>query len=262
MGKYEPLRDYLAGRSGDEERMTFAELERLVGPLPDSALKHRAWWANDSKSQALAWQAAGWHVVSVNQLSHEVVFARGAKSGRSRTQRPALSANVHAAGGSVATRRSRFLDLGPVWISAIGTLLAALIAGIGLLLSNSAGSKPGQSTPAPLTGTILAPANVPPRVGLCSQQLSIGADGNAGPISCSNGDLNQLAWQYLASNHLNVMALGSDALPDQILRAMCGDLKSGGSTKPIELNAYNISALYYGWKFGISPGQEFMDGNC
>ncbi len=83
MGKYEPLRDYLAGRSGDEQPMTFSQVERLVGPLPYSAHEHRAWWANDNKSQALAWRAAGWHVASVNQSSGHVVFARGIKGGSS-----------------------------------------------------------------------------------------------------------------------------------------------------------------------------------
>ncbi len=44
MGKYEPLRDYLAARPGDEEPMTFGQVKRLVVPLPDSAREHRAWW--------------------------------------------------------------------------------------------------------------------------------------------------------------------------------------------------------------------------
>jgi hypothetical protein len=161
-----------------------------------------------------------------------------------------------------ATKRSRFLDVGPVWISAIGTLLAAIIAGVGLLISSSVGNGGSHATSSTLLGAILAPANVPPDVGLCSQQLLIGADGNAGPISCSNGDLNQLAWQYFAKANLNVMALGSDVLPDQVLRAMCSDVQSGGSTRVIEISAYNISALYYGWKFGISPSQEFLAGDC
>ncbi len=87
MGKYDPLRDYLAGRSGDEARMTFTEVEQLVGPLPDSARNHRAWWANDNKVEALAWRAAGWHVASVNQTSGQVVFARGATGGTSRSGR-------------------------------------------------------------------------------------------------------------------------------------------------------------------------------
>jgi hypothetical protein len=90
MGKYDPLRDYLASRTVDEEPMTFGQLERLVGPLPDSAREHRAWWGNDSyRSQSIAWQAAGWHVASVDQASGQVVFARGVKSGRPATRQRA-----------------------------------------------------------------------------------------------------------------------------------------------------------------------------
>jgi hypothetical protein len=85
VGKYDPLRDYLASRSGSEVRMTFAEVEQLVGPLPDSAHNYRAWWANDNKVEALAWRAAGWRVESVNQASGHVVFARGATGGASRS---------------------------------------------------------------------------------------------------------------------------------------------------------------------------------
>jgi hypothetical protein len=160
------------------------------------------------------------------------------------------------------TKLSRFLDLGPGWISAIGTVAAAVFAGIGLLISNSVGGSGGQSTNSAQSGIVLAPADVPPQAGLCSQQLQIAADGNAGPISCSNGKLNQLAWQYLAKDNLNVMALGYDALPDQVLRAMCSDVQSGGSTRVIEVSAYNISVLYYGWNFGVSPSQEFLASNC
>jgi hypothetical protein len=161
------------------------------------------------------------------------------------------------------TKLSRFLDLGPGWISAIGTVAAAVFAGVGLLISNSVSTGGGgQAADAAPSGIVLPPADVPPRVGLCSQQLEIGADGNAGPISCSNGKLNELAWQYLAHNNLNVMALGYNVLPDQVLRAMCSDVQSGGSTNVLEVNAYNISVLYYGWKFGVSPSQEFMSGDC
>ena len=45
-----------------------------------------------------------------------------------------------------ATKLSRFLDLGPGWISAIGTAAAAVIAGIGLLISNSVGNSASHST--------------------------------------------------------------------------------------------------------------------
>jgi len=62
--------------------MTFGQIEQLVGPLPDSTHTHRAWWGNDGyKSQSIAWQAAGWHVTSVDQFQGRVVFARGLRGG-------------------------------------------------------------------------------------------------------------------------------------------------------------------------------------
>jgi hypothetical protein len=55
MGKYEPLRDYLAACTGDQEQMTFGQVEQLVGPLPESSREYRAWWGNDSyRSQSIA----------------------------------------------------------------------------------------------------------------------------------------------------------------------------------------------------------------
>lgn len=76
-GKHGPLRDYLAGQSGSQVRMTFAEVADLVGPLPSSARLHQAWWANGSLVQAQAWRDAGWHVESVDQAAEQVTFAGG-----------------------------------------------------------------------------------------------------------------------------------------------------------------------------------------
>ena len=82
MGKYDPLRDHLASLTQDGPvTMGFADVGALVGGLPESARAHRAWWANDSKSEAVAWRSAGWHVESVNFTSERVVFARGAVGG-------------------------------------------------------------------------------------------------------------------------------------------------------------------------------------
>jgi hypothetical protein len=88
MGKYDPLREYLAGRSGREFRMTFGDIERLVGGLPSSARDYRAWWANDSKVEAQAWRAAGWHVQSVNLAGETVVFVRTSGHGAAVGSRP------------------------------------------------------------------------------------------------------------------------------------------------------------------------------
>jgi hypothetical protein len=75
--------DYLASSTGSRIRMTFAEVEDLVGRLPDSARLHRAWWANGSNVEAQAWREAGWRVDSVNQAAEEVIFA-GGSTGQSR----------------------------------------------------------------------------------------------------------------------------------------------------------------------------------
>ena len=77
--RYLPLHDYLAERRGTEVRMSFAEVEKLVGRLPNSARLHRAWWSNSSHA-ARAWRDAGWRLQSVNQAAEQVVFARGTDS--------------------------------------------------------------------------------------------------------------------------------------------------------------------------------------
>ncbi|MFI6761740.1 hypothetical protein ACIBF5_21630 [Micromonospora sp. NPDC050417] len=86
VAKYDAWRDFLMAWPDDagEVRMTFAEVEAIVGVLPPSAREHRTWWANDSKVQAAAWRAAGWRVDSVDQLAEQVVFRRG-RAGGSRS---------------------------------------------------------------------------------------------------------------------------------------------------------------------------------
>jgi hypothetical protein len=61
--------------------MTFTAVEDLVGRLPESAYRHRAWWGNnDGTAEAKAWLDAGWRVESVNQAAGEVVFTRAGDS--------------------------------------------------------------------------------------------------------------------------------------------------------------------------------------
>ena len=77
LGKYEPLRDHLAEYgASDQLRLSFSEIEELVGPLPLGARRLRQWWANDSKVQAQAWRAAGWRVLLADMGSEQVLFER------------------------------------------------------------------------------------------------------------------------------------------------------------------------------------------
>ena len=60
--------------------MRFADIEQLIdGPLPASAHRHNAWWANEvggNHVHAHAWQDAGWSVDAVDQTARWVRFRR------------------------------------------------------------------------------------------------------------------------------------------------------------------------------------------
>lgn len=60
--RYDRLRTYLSERPERQVRLSFSEIERIIGrPLPPSARNHRAWWANErsgSHAHARAWLEA------------------------------------------------------------------------------------------------------------------------------------------------------------------------------------------------------------
>jgi hypothetical protein len=76
VAKYDALRDYLFRAGAAEVRMSFDEIGDLVGGLPSSAFRHRAWWANDrSHVQARAWLDAGREAVEVDLTGKWVRFS-------------------------------------------------------------------------------------------------------------------------------------------------------------------------------------------
>ena len=80
MEKYQGLTQFLAELDQDRVVMSFEEVDGLIdGSLPESAFKHRPWWANRTEgkgSQNLAWQSAGWETRDVNMELDEVTFVR------------------------------------------------------------------------------------------------------------------------------------------------------------------------------------------
>jgi hypothetical protein len=80
-GKYEPLSEYLTTLAGDEVCFTFTEIEAILGaPLPPTAWRRSAWWANSSRldhPQSRAWLGSGW-TVSADVNNGAVTFFRGA----------------------------------------------------------------------------------------------------------------------------------------------------------------------------------------
>lgn len=89
MSKYEPLPQFLKSVGGTVHRMSFSDIERILGfKLPKSAYAHEAWWSNNATghSHARTWMEFGWRTESVDLKSRKVVFRR-----TSETQPPGSS---------------------------------------------------------------------------------------------------------------------------------------------------------------------------
>ena len=79
--RYSPLAIWLQSQTGGTSKvqLSFAEIEEIIeGELPNSARKHRAWWANDSAghSHSQLWLEAGWRASFVSLAEEKVTFTR------------------------------------------------------------------------------------------------------------------------------------------------------------------------------------------
>jgi len=79
VSKYDPLRIFLEQQNKPYIRLSFKDVERIIGSkLPASAYIHRAWWANDRTHTHArnGWLAAGYKVRYVNLKKGIVEFIR------------------------------------------------------------------------------------------------------------------------------------------------------------------------------------------
>ncbi|GAA5531041.1 DUF4268 domain-containing protein [Herpetosiphon gulosus] len=79
--RYDRLAQWLRSqpRKTDRVPLSFEQIEQIIeSPLPESARKHRAWWANDSHAhvQSISWLAADWKVSYINMDQEMVTFSR------------------------------------------------------------------------------------------------------------------------------------------------------------------------------------------
>lgn len=78
--KYQALQTHLDKRNGRPEMLSFEEIEQIIGKqLPQSAVKHRSFWANDNQdyhSHARAWMGVGYRVAYVDREDKIVRFER------------------------------------------------------------------------------------------------------------------------------------------------------------------------------------------
>ena len=80
MSRYEPLAQFLTSKKSDSWEASFEEIERQLGaPLPKSAYKYPAWWANQSgpgHSQTRGWRSVGWRTCDLDLERRRVRFER------------------------------------------------------------------------------------------------------------------------------------------------------------------------------------------
>jgi hypothetical protein len=85
MSKYESLPQFLDSTAETTKRLSFVEIERILGfKLPSSAYDHDAWWSNNATghSHARAWLQAGWHTENVDRKARNVTFQRSTSTPR------------------------------------------------------------------------------------------------------------------------------------------------------------------------------------
>jgi hypothetical protein len=90
MSKYEPLPQFLISVGGSAHRMSFAEIERVLGfKLPRSAYEHEAWWSNNATghSHARTWLKFGWRTEAVDLANRKVTFQRAPTNFEPSTKR-------------------------------------------------------------------------------------------------------------------------------------------------------------------------------
>ncbi len=82
--KYNPLEEHLKSVGFKEIRMTFEEIEAVIGTrLPPSARKHRPWWSNNPSNSVMtrSWLAAGYKTSRVDISNEHLVFVKGDSRG-------------------------------------------------------------------------------------------------------------------------------------------------------------------------------------
>ena len=107
----------------------------------------------------------------------------------------------------------------------------------------------GDETPVPPQA--LPPAQDLPVANLCAKPIVTTTDGNATPLTCSNGALNVRAWNYYSLISASVLGLGLNPTQGQVESAICDDLKHNHATRTQETSGYKLASTYYGWAFNI-----------
>ena len=98
-------------------------------------------------------------------------------------------------------------------------------------------------------------------VALCSQPLTTDQLGNIGPVLCTDGGLNVMAWKFFALSSPRVLSAGPAASVAAVDSAIRRDCKVGHTAALRERSAYELAAGYYGWTFDTDP-TDYLNSVC
>ncbi len=78
MGKYEALGNFLSKHKTANVRMSFAEIERVIGAKLPSSQRYPAWWSNNPSNNPMTkvWLDAGFQTEQVDIAGRKLVFRK------------------------------------------------------------------------------------------------------------------------------------------------------------------------------------------
>ena len=78
MAKYTKFADYLAKTKGDRIRLSFDEIEHIIGSQLPPSKQYAAWWSNNPWNSVMtkAWLSAGFKSADVDVRAKKVTFVR------------------------------------------------------------------------------------------------------------------------------------------------------------------------------------------
>lgn len=100
MSKYDPLAHFLERSTSSEIRMSFDEIEEVLGFALPPSQTHRAWWSNNPSNNVMtkAWLSAGYETEQVDIEGRKLTFRRvRPKSQPAKSFGSAAPANVRLA---------------------------------------------------------------------------------------------------------------------------------------------------------------------
>jgi len=78
MGKYEALGNFLSKHKATHIRMSFADIERVIGGKLPASQRYPAWWSNNPSNNPMTrvWLDAGFQTEQVDTAGRKLVFRR------------------------------------------------------------------------------------------------------------------------------------------------------------------------------------------